>query len=240
MAATQAGVDPEQGPRFVCQTTELLRASEPLSPWSLGQYVEDYRSRNVDAATLLRGAAYRAAAFIVRRTEYLGRRIGLGTGLAKPLMLGYDAVQRLLPNGVPYPRRIGLIPKGQKTPQAQTVSLRPGSWVHVKSYKEILKTLDTDNKNRGLYFDAEHVPYCGKDMRVRSLVSQILDERTGFMLRFKTPAIILEAAYCIGTFSDKRMFCPRAIYPYWRAAWLTPLEQAQSEHVPSDREQVVA
>ncbi|MET0387737.1 MAG: hypothetical protein ABW321_17330, partial [Polyangiales bacterium] len=103
------------------------------------------------------------------------------------------------------------------------------------SYPEILATLDTDNKNRGLYFDAEHVPYCGRVLRVRSLVSQILDEGSGYMLRFKTPSIILEGATCIGTFSDKRLFCPRAIYPYWRAAWLTPIRDAESGYDPEQK-----
>ena len=42
--------------------------------------------------------------------------------------------------------------------------------------------LDGNNKTRGLYFDAEHVPYCGKELSVRSLVNQIIDERTGYML----------------------------------------------------------
>jgi hypothetical protein len=78
--------------------------------------------------------------------------------------------------------------------------------VRVKSYPEILATLDSDNKTRGLYFDAEHVPYCGKEFPVRSLVKQIIDERTGRMLRFKSPSIILEGVYCQGTYSDDRFF----------------------------------
>jgi hypothetical protein len=101
--------------------------------------------------------------------------------------------------------------------------------VRVKSYPEILATLDSDNKTRGLYFDAEHVPYCGKEFPVRSLVKQIIDERTGRMLRFKSPSIILEGVYCQGTYSDDRFFCPRAIYPYWRPVWLKPVERVQGE-----------
>jgi hypothetical protein len=232
MAATQVGTDPEHGVQYACQATELLRASKPLSPWNPRQYMDDYRSGNTDVTTFLRGALYRVSALVVRRGERLGQRLGMGQAIAKPLIASYDMLQRVLPQGVPYPRRSGSIPKGHKTPQLSVEPIRPGSWVRVKSYEEILATLDTENKNRGLYFDAEHVPYCGKELRVRSLVSQILDERTGFMLRFKTPGIILEAAYCLGTFSDKRLFCPRAIYPYWRAVWLTPLEEARSEAPP--------
>lgn len=226
MAATQQGGDPEKGPRYVCQATQLLNAAtKQWSPYDPRQYIEDYRSGNVDLGTLLHGAVYRVGVFIVRRGERLGRRIGLGDSLAKALMASYDGLQKLLPNGVPFPRRTGTVPKGQATPHLGIGTLGPGSWVRVKPYSEILETLDGSNKTRGLYFDAEHVPYCGKEFSVRSLVNQIVDENTGYMLRFKSPCVILDKVYCQGTRSDNRMFCPRAIYPYWRTVWLTPVER---------------
>jgi len=228
--ATQVDQDPEKGPRYVCQATNYLDASKKLlSPYDPRQYIEDYRSGNVGILTLLRGALYRVGVFTVRRGERIGRRIGLGDSLAKTLMACYDAVQRLLPNGVPFPRRKGTVPAGTPTPQLGIGDLRPGSRVRVKSYREILATLDSNNKTRGLYFDAEHVPYCGKEFSVRSLVNRIIDERTGYMIHFKTPSIILKDAVCQGTFSDNRMFCPRSIYPYWRAIWLKPVESKRPE-----------
>jgi hypothetical protein len=228
-AATRQGHDPEKGPRYACQATELPKASGYMSPYDPRQYIEDYRSGNVGLATLFRGFLYRVGVFVIRRGERLGRRMGLGDALAKALMACYDALQRVIPNGVPFPRRKGTVPKGQATPDLPIGHLRPGSWVRVKSYPEILATLNMDNKTRGLYFDAENVPYCGKEFPVRSLVNQIIDERTGFMLRFKSPSIILKNVYCQGTYSDNRMFCPRAIYPYWRPAWLSPVERIQVE-----------
>jgi hypothetical protein len=228
-AATQQGHDPEKGPRYACQATELLAATKPLSPWDPRQYIEDYRSGNVGIATLLRGAVYRVGIFTVRRGERLGQRLRLGDALARALMACYDALQRLVPHGVPFPRRKGTIPQGQPTPQLGIGELRPGSRVRVKSYREILATLDSNNKTRGLVFDAEHVPYCDKEFPVRSLVNQIIDERTGYMLRFKSPSIILENVVCQGTYSDNRMFCPRAIYPYWRPVWLKPVECTRGE-----------
>src|SRR5262249_5765154 len=68
--------------------------------------------------------------------------------------------------------------------------------------------------------DAEAVPYCGGTYRVLSRVTRILDEKTGRMLHMKTPSIILEGVYCKARYSDCRMFCPRAIYSYWREIWL--------------------
>jgi hypothetical protein len=231
-AATQRGHDAEKGPQYVCQLTELLRASQPIRKLDVRPYIEDYRSGNVDVATMLRGALYRAVAIVVRRARALGRLLGLGDAIAKPLMACYDAVQRVVPNGVPFPRRIGMIPTGQPTPYAGIGDLRPGSRVQVKPYREILATLNGNNKTRGLLFDGEHVPYCGKEYSVRSLVNQIIDERTGYMLRFKTPSIILEGVVCGGTYSDGRHFCPRAIYPYWRTIWLKPVGSSQPDTQP--------
>lgn len=231
IAATHCGPDPEKGPRYACQITDILNASAYLSPYDPRQYIEDYRSGNVTLLTLLHGAVYRVGALFVRRSERLGRRIGLGDALSRALMTCYDALQRILPRGVPFPRRRGTIPKGQPTPNVPVGELQPGSRVRVKSYPEILATLDANNTTRGLSFDAEHVPYCGREFRVRSLVSKIINERTGYMTAFKSPSIILDGVYCQGTFSDSRMFCPRAIYPFWRPVWLTPMER---DRVQSD------
>ena len=90
----------------------------------------------------------------------------------------------------------------------------------MKSYEDILATLDTNNKNRGMSFDAELVPYCGKIHRVRGRVEKFIDEKTGYIKTMKTPAVILEGAYCRARYSDHRMFCPRSIYSWWREVWL--------------------
>ena len=47
----------------------------------------------------------------------------------------------------------------------------------MKSHDEILNMLDTNNRNRGLYFDAEMVPYCGKTFEVRNVVDRIIERR---------------------------------------------------------------
>jgi hypothetical protein len=90
----------------------------------------------------------------------------------------------------------------------------------VKSYRDILETLDTDHKNRGLWFDAEHVPYCGGIYRVRSRVSKFINEKSGKMVKLKTDAVILENIWCQARYSNCRLFCPRSIYPWWREIWL--------------------
>jgi hypothetical protein len=221
-AATRATAPgPDDDPTYSCQATMLPRATTPLPWWDVRQYLEDFFSGNNSSRELLGGAAYVACYEVMKRVEW---RSG---ALSRRLIGAYDLVQALF-GGVPYPRKRGTIPAGQKTP-SRPLGLRPGDLVRVRTHLEILGTLDTNNKNRGMYFDAEEVPYCGKTFRVRSNVTKIINERTGKMLALKGENVILDGVYCKGWYSDRRMFCPRAIYPIWRETWL---ERAGDENAP--------
>jgi hypothetical protein len=202
----------DEEPTFVCQATELLRASAPLPWWDLRQYWSDFMTGNARLGELSFALLYSC----FWKIYSIARRTIPGSG--RLLVSAYDRAQALW-GGVPFPRRKGRVPLGKKTP-IQVLDLLPGELVRVKPYEEILATLDADNKNRGLYFDAESVPYCGKTFRVRSRVARILDEKTGRLIVFGTPSVILEGVVCRARFSHHRMLCPRAIFPYWREAWL--------------------
>jgi hypothetical protein len=121
--------------------------------------------------------------------------------------------------GTRFPRRPGRIPQGEPTPSG-TLNLQPGEIVRVKSHEEILRTVDAGNKNRGMYWDAELVPYCGGTYRVLKSVTRIIDEKTGKMVEMKNPCIILDSVVCQARYSECRMFCPKEMYPYWREIWL--------------------
>src|SRR5258706_1654926 len=129
--------------RYTCQATQLPVFTTPLSWWDVRQYIEDYVSGNVSLGTILRGFTYLSYHHLT-----LAKRGRLG----RPARWLYDKVQGLV-GGVPYPRRSGTLPAGQPTPVAD-LNLQPGELVRIKSYKEILATLD-GQKNRGLLFEAE-------------------------------------------------------------------------------------
>lgn len=207
-----------QPARYRCQATELPSATRPLKWWDMRQYVEDLTSGNVPVSRLASGAVYAAFRALVTRAE---RR---STRLPRLLIQLYDGVQRML-HGTPYPRRRGTIAPGHPTPAAE-LGLAPGELVRVRPYDQILGTLDTRNLNRGMYFDAEEVPFCGKTFRVRSRVERIIDERTGRMITLKGKNVILEGVWCQGRYSDRRMLCPRAIFPIWREIWLERPDEA--------------
>jgi hypothetical protein len=95
-----------------------------------------------------------------------------------------------------------------------------------------MATLDKDQKNRGLWFDSEMLPYCGGIYRVLRRVHKIIDEKTGKLITMKNHCIVLEGVVCK---SDYHRLCPRAIYPYWRESWLkrasNVASQQTSEHL---------
>jgi hypothetical protein len=86
--------------------------------------------------------------------------------------------------------------------------------------------VDASSYNRGLGFNAELVPYCGKVFRVRTRIERFIDEKTGKMRKMKTPAIILDGVYCQSLYSGKRILCPRAIFLWWREIWLERVSES--------------
>jgi hypothetical protein len=120
---------------------------------------------------------------------------------------------------------------GQKTP-VEVLDLQPGEIVEVKSAGEIMKTLDVNGKNRGMFFDTEMLPFCGKQYLVKQRASQVIDEKTGRMMTMKTPGIILEDVVCNGCLHANRIFCPRGFYCFWREIWLKRVEdQDGADHL---------
>jgi hypothetical protein len=195
--------------RYTCQATQLPYYTKPLAWHDIGQYVEDYRSGNVSLGRMFLGFVY--VSYYYGCLAYRGR-------LGRPARWLYDRFQSAW-GGVPFPRKHGTVPVGQVAPIAG-LNLQPGEQVRVKSYDEILATLDRSNRNRGLFFDAEQVPFCGRVYRVKARVTKFVNEKTGTMSTMKTPAVILEGVWCQARYSDCRMFCPRSIYSWWREIWL--------------------
>jgi hypothetical protein len=186
----------------------LPQFSTLVSRWDMRQYVEDFRSGNVCAKDMAGPTLF----------AVFERVMNTGLGFGGAMRWLYDRAAKWL-GGHPYPRKRGQIPAGQPTPSAQ-LDLLPGERVRVRDYAEILATLDESSRNKGLYFDAEEVPFCGKEFTVRRRVKRIVNEQTGALMEFRTESVILDGVYCKAKFSSKRLFCPRAIYPMWREVWL--------------------
>jgi hypothetical protein len=209
--------EPSGGPlRYVCQATQLPYATTELKWWDIRQYIEDYTSGNVGLWHIFCGFVY--------SMYYNLSNAGIGVG---PAMRWFYDVFHPLWRGSLFPRKAGTVPDGQPTPTA-SLNLEPGELVRVKSHEEILKTVNSKYRNRGMIFDAELVPYCGGTYTVLKRVTRIIDEKTGRMQEMKNPCIILDSVFCQSRYSACRMFCPRAIYSWWREIWLERVEPAAS------------
>jgi len=193
-------------------------AFRPDSTLGCAGLLDVYRAGNVTLARLISGLAYAGYAYSAHPRL---------KPFAPTLHWLYDRFQAAI-GGVPFPRRYGTIPKGQATPSSE-FGLRSGELVRVKSYAKILSTLDTNNKNAGLFFDAEMVPFCGRIFRVRDRVHRFIDEKSGKMTSLKTPAVILDKVWCQSRYSSCRVFCPRSIFSWWREVWLERVTEGEHE-----------
>lgn len=209
----------EADPTYICQATHLPIYTQPLSPWDIRPYVEDYRSHNVLSVWKM------VPRFLYRMYDNL---INLGIGLGPLLRWVYDRFQSVR-GGLLYPGHAGKIPLGAKTP-THSLNLQIGEMVRVKDHRTILETIDMECKNRGMSFSVEMVPYCGGVYRVRSIVDRIINEQTGKMLYMKNSCVILEGVVCQAKYNSRMVFCPRATFPYWREIWLDRLP-GPSPHV---------
>jgi hypothetical protein len=97
------------------------------------------------------------------------------------------------------------------------LGLQPGTLVKVKTKEEIQKTLDKNNKNRGLWFDHEMLKFCGGQFRVLRNVERLIDEKTGKLLSLHNPCVILDGVTAEGDF---HRFYPQNDYILWRDIWL--------------------
>jgi len=129
-------------------------------------------------------------------------------------------------------RKLGLLPHLYLTgtaPKGQTfepLGLQEGELVRVKSKEEIALTLNAAGMNKGLRFDREMLPFCGKVFRVHRRVERFIDETRSAMVVLKNEAILLEGGVCAGELNPARWFCPRAIYAFWRECWLERVDPA--------------
>ncbi len=179
-----------------------------------GRPVEVYRCQ----ATELYDASHHLGTFDPRPyvREYTSGNVSLGRFLRVTARAAVEEPLRVL----------GLLPrvfvkgKGPRAPQEPSLDLQPGEWVQVKTRAEIAETLTEKGRHRGLWFDREMLPHCGRVYRVRRRITRIIDDRNGRLIEMKNDCVTLEGAVCSGELSSRRWFCPRAIYPYWRECWL--------------------
>jgi hypothetical protein len=112
----------------------------------------------------------------------------------------------------------------KRTP-TQSLNLRPGELVRVKSRAQIVQTLDHRMSNRGMAICYEMLRCCGREAEVRWRVDRLIDEKTGVM-REITDTVTLSSMRGCGSLGEECLCygepgdCPRGELMYWREIWL--------------------
>lgn len=115
-----------------------------------------------------------------------------------------------------------------KRTSRETLGLETGDRVRVKSREEIAATLNAEGRNRGLSFEYDMIPYCGRTFEVAYPIRKIILEATGEMISM-SDTVVLEGVVCEGLL---RRSCPRQNYLFWREAWLSGGAPAQDVDDP--------
>ncbi|AFH50186.1 Hypothetical protein IALB_2483 [Ignavibacterium album JCM 16511] len=100
---------------------------------------------------------------------------------------------------------------------------KPNKLVKVKSFEQIIQTLDKNGCVDGLPFMPEMVEYCDKTFRISLKVEKTcVDNPTMFMAEFRNNDVyFLEDLRCSGVYHDG---CQRACRIFWKECWLEPIE----------------
>jgi len=128
----------------------------------------------------------------------------------------FNGVQRRR-GGIGFPP---LPPMGEHLTKDPT-GLTVGERVAVLPLEEIARTLNSQGKNKGLWFDVEMVKHCGREYRVTARVQKIIDDATGQMRTMKTPCIMLDTVDSTG---EGLHFNAQHDPIFWRESWLRRTE----------------
>jgi hypothetical protein len=201
---------------YTCQATDVPKFTSYMRFWDPRQYIRDLRSGNLKSGLEGGPRGHRALDSILAMTRLL-----------QAVVIGLFNDVQAKRSGSRYPFIEGA---GAKTP-IERLDLQPGELVEIRSKEEILATLDKEQRNRGLWFDSEMLPYCGGIYRVLRRVHRIIDEKTGKLITMKNPCIVLEGVVCQSYF---HRLCPRAIYPFWRENWLKRATLSRASSRPDE------
>lgn len=107
-----------------------------------------------------------------------------------------------------------------KSSPKESLRLRSGEWVEVKSLENIIQTLNINGLHGGLSFTPDMGRACGKRYRVKGRIDKIIIDGTGEMRQLRD-TVCLEGGTCGCAYLGLGMGgCSRNEYSYWREIWL--------------------
>ena len=145
--------------------------------------------------------------------DVLRGNVAVGPFLVGVSLLCFNWAQRTR-GGVRYPN---YVPAARNPTPQSTLGLQAGEFVRVKTKREIEETLSSESRNRGLWFDAEMLRFCGGEYRVQKRVERLIVEQTGKLVQLKNACILLDGVTSTGEYLA---FNPENESIFWREIWL--------------------
>ncbi len=99
----------------------------------------------------------------------------------------------------------------------ETLDLRVGELVEVRTEEEILATLDEKGELDSLPFMPEMLRWCGEQLTVHKVANKLCDTISGTGMRRMRNAVHLAGVRCDG---EAHGGCQTACLVYWKEAWL--------------------
>lgn len=207
--------DEEAALELLARTTGATRVERPIG----GEVKSVYRCQATEANAASTALPKYDLAQYVREV-----RVGNVSPSRVATVLARALLERLL-RALRLRSSSALRPPRDQREEPAPLGLAPGELVQVRPCEEIAATVDASCRTRGLLFDHEMLPYCGGTYQVLDRVERFIDESTGEMVELKSDCLVLDGVVCSGERSVWRWFCPRAIYPWWREAWLRRVDE---------------
>jgi hypothetical protein len=151
--------------RYICQATELTRATRHLPAYDLRQFARALWGEDTRAVDLARAMGIFARDLLVWRLfrkPHWEWNLVSGTCESTPVV---------------------------------SLELQAGERVRVKSKEEILATLDGRGWNRGMEFSREMLDHCGKEFTVLRRVDRIIRDQSGKMVKLRNTVLLEGLVY---------------------------------------------
>jgi hypothetical protein len=112
-----------------------------------------------------------------------------------------------------------------KRAPSDSLGLKPGEMVRIKSRAQIIETLDHRMSNRGLGVCYEMMRCCGREAEVWYRADRIIDEKSGTMRELSNTVVLQNIGHSKGLGEECLCYdqpgdCPRGGLMYWREIWL--------------------
>ena len=113
---------------------------------------------------------------------------------------------------------------------SQSLNLKAGEWVRVRTKEEILATLDRNGRLEEFPFMPQMLQYCGQKLRVIKHAHKLCDTQFATEGRSMKDAVVLEGLRCDGkAFGGCEMGCVLI----WKEAWLRRADDSGLVQLPT-------